>query len=87
MPRPALRSRSWRRIKKKLPGGAYIIHYLKRKPSNAKCSVCGATLHGIKKASPTKTKNLSKSKKTVSRPYGANLCSSCARKEMKSRVR
>lgn len=87
MPRPALRSRTLRRIKKKLPGGAYIIHYLKRKPSAAKCSACGAVLHGIKKATPIKAKNLSKSKKTVSRPYGANLCSKCSRKKIKSSVR
>ncbi len=87
MVRPALRSRSFRRIKKKLPGGAFITHYLKRKPSVAKCSACGSKLHGVKSERPIVMKKLSRSRKTPSRPYGGRLCSKCTREKMKEKVR
>ncbi len=87
MVRPALRSRSFRRIKKKLPGGAFITHYLKRKPSVAKCSTCGKRLHGVKSERPVVMKKFSKTKKTPSRPYGGKLCSKCTRNKIKEKVR
>ncbi|UCD07046.1 MAG: 50S ribosomal protein L34e [Candidatus Aenigmatarchaeota archaeon] len=87
MPRPALRSRTLRRVKKRLPGGGFIIHYLKRKPSPAKCAVCGRKLHGVPRKSPSIIKKISKSKKTPSRPYGGNLCSRCAREKVKENLR
>jgi large subunit ribosomal protein L34e len=87
MPRPALRSRAFRRVKKKLPGGAFIIHYLKRKPSVAKCSSCGKKLHGIASERPSVLKKMSRTKKTTSRPYGGKLCSRCTKNKMKERVR
>ncbi len=76
-----------RRVKKRLPGGGFIIHYLKRKPSSAKCAVCGRKLHGVPKKRPSIIKKISKSKKTSSRPYGGNLCSRCAREKVKGKVR
>ncbi|MCK4497515.1 MAG: 50S ribosomal protein L34e [Candidatus Aenigmarchaeota archaeon] len=87
MPRPALRSRTLRRVKKRLPGGAFIIHYLKRRPSPARCAVCGKKLHGVPRAKPSIIRRISKSKKAPSRPYGGNLCSSCAREKVKEKVR
>ena len=87
MPRPALRSRSFRKMKKHLPGGVSIIHYLKRRPSNAKCSNCGSQLHGVARERPSILKKMSKSKKKPSRPYGGNLCTKCTREEMKNKAR
>ena len=76
-----------RRVKKRLPGGAFIIHYLKRKPSPARCAVCGKILHGVPRERPSILRKISKSKKAPSRPYGGNLCSSCAREKVKEKVR
>jgi large subunit ribosomal protein L34e len=87
MPRPALRSGALRKIRKKLPGGAFIIHYLKRKPSPSKCAVCGRQLQGVPRKNPSSLKKMSKSRKRPSRPYGGNLCSRCARERVKGRVR
>lgn len=78
MPRPALRSRSLRRVKVRLPG-KYKVKYTKRKPSFAKCARCKKPLHGTARNLPVKIKGLAKSKKTVARPYGGNLCSKCMR--------
>jgi len=87
MPRPALRSRTLRKVKKRLPGGAFIIHYLKRRPSPSKCAACGKKLHGVPRKRPSLLKRISKSKKTPSRPYGGNLCSRCARGKAKEKAR
>jgi large subunit ribosomal protein L34e len=86
MPRPALRSSALRKIKKRLPGGGTIIHYLRRRPSFAKCSDCGKPLHGVPRERPAVIRRFSKSKKAPSRPYGGNLCSGCTRKRVKETV-
>ena len=44
MPRPGLRVRSLRKMKVKLPGGASVIHYIKRRPSGAVCAGCRRVL-------------------------------------------
>lgn len=87
MPRPSLRSGALRRVKKKLPGGAFIIHYLKRKPSPSRCAACGKKLHGVPRENPSMLKKLRRSDKTPSRPYGGNLCSRCMRVKIKNKVR
>jgi len=87
MVRPALRSTTLRKIKKKIPGGAFIIHYFKRKPSVARCAVCGKPLHGVPRARPSLLKRLSRSKKKPSRPYGGNLCSRCMREKLKENLK
>ena len=87
MPRPSLRSRSFRRVRINIPGGASIIHYFKREPSPARCGNCGAVLHGVASRRPAVLKKLSKSRKTTSRVFGGNLCPSCARESLKARAR
>ena len=86
MPRPALRSRAFRRIKKRLPGGGTIIHYLKRRPSAPRCAGCGKPLHGVARERPILIKRLSRSRKTPERPYGGNLCPGCTRKKIKETI-
>ena len=87
MPRPSLRSRTLRRIKKKIPGGASVIHYLRREPSKARCSECKKPLHGVASKRPSRMKRLAKTKKVPSRMFGGNLCPSCLKGKLKSRVR
>lgn len=87
MPRPSLRSRSFRRIKKKIPGGASIIHYIKRNPSKARCSNCNKELHGVANLRASAMKRIPGSRKKVSRAFGGKLCAACTREEMKARAR
>lgn len=87
MPRPSLRTRSLRKIRKKLPGGASIIHYVKKKPAKAKCASCGKELHGVASGLAAKVRSLSKTEKRPNRAFGGRLCSECSRKELKKRIR
>ncbi len=87
MPRKNRRSRTFRRVKVRVPGGTVKMHYRKRKPSSASCGVCGAELHGVPRERPYIMKSLPKTEKRPERPFGGVLCSSCARDEFKSRAR
>ena len=82
-----LKSRTFRRIFKKTPGGKTKLHYTLRKPKKAKCAKCGDVLKGITNERPKKMQNIPKSQKTVSRPYGGNLCSRCMRKTIKENIK
>jgi large subunit ribosomal protein L34e len=76
-----------RKIFRKSPGSRVKIHYKERKPNNAHCTKCGAPLHGVPRAKPSKMHNLAKSSKTPSRPFGGNLCSSCSKRRIKDEAR
>lgn len=87
MPEPRHRSRTYRRIRTKLPGGENVLHYKKRTPRVAKCANCGVELKGIPRVRDYKMQTLSKSKKRVERPFGGNLCSKCSRSLIKDETR
>jgi large subunit ribosomal protein L34e len=53
-----------------------------RKPSNAKCGVCGAILSGVPRERPYKMQKLPKTKKRPERPFGGVLCSACSRRKI-----
>lgn len=86
MPRRKLRTRFLRRIKKKLPGGAFVMHYTKRKPAKAKCAKCKKPLRGVPRASSIKMKRIAKTKKKPERAYGGYLCASCLKEELKAKL-
>ena len=75
-----------RRVHKALPGGRNTVHYVTRKPKQARCAGCGAALHGIPRELPSKMTNMPKTKKRPERPYGGMLCSKCTRKRIKESV-
>jgi large subunit ribosomal protein L34e len=81
------KSRTFRRVFRKTPGAKTVLHYKLRKPSKAKCAGCGDILKGIARERPTKIKNIPKSQKKVSRPYGGNLCSKCMRQKIKDSIK
>lgn len=81
------KSRTYRRVKTKVPGGKTVTHYTKRKLSTPKCASCKKTLKGIKTMTAKTLKKAAKSEKTTNRPYGGNLCSECARKLAKNIAR
>jgi len=81
------KSRTYRRIHVKTPGGINKIHYKKRKPSKAHCAGCGAILSGIPRERPYKMQNIPKTMKRPERPYGGMLCSRCARRKIIAEAR
>ncbi len=80
MPAPRLRTKTFRKIKVKTPGGKTVTHYKKRKPSKAVCAMCKKPLSGVPRERPSKMQNMAKSKKRPERPYGGVYCSACSRK-------
>jgi len=67
-----LKSRRLKRVDVKTISGT-IIHYRQRTRSPAVCAVTKKPLRGIKRLTNRKFKNLNKTKKTVSRPYGGYM--------------
>ena len=63
MVRPALRSRSQARIKRKLPGNNTTVHYKRRRPAPARCPVTGLVLAGVPRMRPAKISRLTKNPK------------------------
>lgn len=87
MPEPRHRSRNFRRVDTKLPGGETVIKYKHRTPEVAKCAKCGAALKGIPRKRPHEMAKLGRSKKRVERPFGGNLCTKCSRSLIKEEAR
>lgn len=85
MPRPSLRSRSFRRVKVVAPGGKPVVRYLKRRPGQAKCGSCRKPLSGVPRLRASGIGKLPKTKKRPERPYGGQLCPSCTRGLFKKR--
>ena len=62
-------------------------HYSRKKPGKARCADCGKALPGVPRERPATMRNLAKTRKRPSRPYGGTLCSGCMRKKMVERAR
>ncbi|MEM2954604.1 MAG: 50S ribosomal protein L34e [Candidatus Nanoarchaeia archaeon] len=75
-----------RRVARKTPGGRTVIHYEKKAPGKPKCAICKNYLHGVPRLRPKKMQKLNRTQRTVQRPFGAYLCSSCMRKIIKLRT-
>lgn len=86
MPAPKYRSRTFRRIKVRTPGGRNVIHYKRRRPAKAQCAECGRVLPGTLQARVCKVRNTAKTKKRPQRPYGGQLCTRCMRAKIRERI-
>jgi large subunit ribosomal protein L34e len=87
MPTPSHRSRTFRRIHKRTPGGKTVMHYVRRKPSKHTCGKCGKVLSGMPRELPYKIRAMSKSERRPTRVFGGNLCSACSRSAIKAKAR
>ncbi len=67
------RSRSMRRVQKRLPGHGHATHFVRRRPKHAHCPITGAKLHGVPRLRPAKVRHLSKTERSVSRYYGGKI--------------
>jgi len=86
MVRPSLRSRSKRRIRKRVPGGASRIHYVMRRRYRATCPICGRSIGGV----PRDYNIIRWGPKTAKRPeryFGGVICSNCLATVLKLSVR
>ena len=81
------KSRTFRRVKKKVPGNNTVMHYVKRNPKKAHCADCGVVLAGMKGKTPGELKKLPRSQRRPERPYGGKLCSKCTKNIIKIGVR
>ncbi|MEM4700189.1 MAG: 50S ribosomal protein L34e [Candidatus Nezhaarchaeales archaeon] len=79
MPRPALRTRSRKRVRVRLPGGGASVHYKRERPGPARCAWCGSLLGGVPRLLPHELRGLAKSSRRPTRPYGGYLCHACLR--------
>ena len=80
------KSRTFARISKKTVRGTKRV-YIRKKPSLGTCPVTGEKLKGVPRELPVKMRNMPKSQKRPSRPFGGVLSSKAARDEIKSRAR
>jgi len=87
MPRPMYRNRGWRRVIVRTPGGEVRIHYEKRRPSEAKCAICGRPLNGVPALRPSQLAKLAKTEKRPERPYGGYICHRCLAIGLREAVR
>ena len=78
MPKPGHKSKSKREVQRRTPSGRTVTHRKTKIPSKPHCAKCGIELHGI----PKKVSKLSKSEKSVNRPYGGHYCSKCSREKI-----
>ena len=81
------KSRTMRRVKRKLPGNTVTVHYKLRKPRVGSCPVTGETLKGVPRERPSRMKNMPKTRKRPERPYGGVLSSKAMRETMRKRAR
>ena len=87
MPRMSRRSRSLRRVHKKMPGGTTRLVYDKRKPGVARCAICKIELKGIPRLRPFKARSAPKTQKSNERLYGGFLCANCLKDKLKEEAR
>ncbi|MBI4149699.1 50S ribosomal protein L34e [Candidatus Woesearchaeota archaeon] len=86
MPTGRFKSRSYRRVFKKLPGGRVTLHYERRKPQHAQCGSCGSVLSGVPRVLPYQMQKLAKTARRPERPFGGVLCSRCMRERIKGTI-
>lgn len=77
-----LKSGRFRKIKVRVPGGNTKVQYEKRNRSHPKCAVTKKPLRGIPRMTNRRFKNLNKTQKTVSRPYGGYMSHKALRRKI-----
>ena len=73
------KSRTFRRVYKRIPSGKTKIDYIKPIPKKLYCAGCPTELHGIPRKPLDK---LSKTQKRPERPFGGVYCSKCSRQKI-----
>lgn len=82
MVRPIHRSHSMARKKRTTPGNQNSVIYRRRKPSRAKCALCGAILGGVPAKRPAKMRRIPKVSRRPERQYGGRICPNCLKNSL-----
>ncbi|MEL9990588.1 MAG: 50S ribosomal protein L34e [Thermoproteus sp.] len=83
MVRPALRSRSLRRVQKRTPGGRTATYYYKRFASPPKSAITGEPIQGVEKRVKTDRRPV----RMPSRPYGGYVSHKVLERALRLAVR
>ncbi|MFX0059725.1 MAG: 50S ribosomal protein L34e [Candidatus Heimdallarchaeota archaeon] len=86
MPRPGLRSKAQARKKLKTPGNKNTIHYWRRNPKKAHCSICKKPLQAIPHLKPSRMKKSNKISRRANRLESGRYCSKCLQTQIKEKV-
>ncbi len=81
MPARRLRTRAYRRVSLRLPGGRTVVRYEERRKGQARCRRCGLPLPG-----QSSRRSLPRSSRKANRPF-SDLCSRCSREALRSLLR
>lgn len=87
MPAPRYKSRSYKKVSKRISGNKTAIHYRRKKVSKHKCATCGALLNGVPRGRPAEMSKLAKTEKRPERPFGGYLCPKCLKRAMIEKAR
>ncbi len=82
----SVRSRSLRRVWRRVPGGNAKTYYGRGKSYVVRCGVCGRGLGGVPRSSDVLRKGVRTSKRPE-RPFGGVLCPSCLSLALKLVIR
>lgn len=85
--RPRHRTKSLKKIRRRIPSGKIVVQYKHKKHSKHVCAICKEILHGRPRGRPAEIKKLAKSKRAPTRPFGGMLCPRCSRKIQSLRAR
>ena len=77
--KPRHRSRSFKRVQRKTPGGRTVTHYKHKMHGKHLCAICKNLVHGRPRGRPVEIKRLNKSARSPERPFGGMFCSNCSR--------
>ncbi|CCC82603.1 hypothetical protein [Thermoproteus tenax] len=84
MVKPALRSRSLRRVQRRTPGGRTVVHYYKRFASPPRGAITGEVLQGMdEKRVKTSRERL----RAPSRPYGGYVSHKVLQRALRLAIR
>ncbi len=80
---PQYRSRSKKRVSRRMPGGKTVLHYKQGKPDKNHCGRCGKPMQGVPNANPSKMRKMSRSERIPTRIYAGILCADCTESLMR----
>ncbi|MEA1905173.1 MAG: 50S ribosomal protein L34e [Candidatus Hadarchaeota archaeon] len=84
---PSKRQRRTKKRSVKKPSGRSSVRRARKRAGLPRCAMCGRVLSGTGRLGSGKLRKLPGSSKSSSRPFGGNLCSSCARQLIKEMAR
>lgn len=87
MPRPSMRSKSWKRRFLRLPSGKRKKVYKGKKMGVLRCASCGGQLFGFPRFTSSPRGKTSATDRKVGRVYGGQMCSACLKEMLKQSAR